>query len=288
MGPVGEPHAALLAGRDDGDAQLLGLDHHVRPEALLVHDDEVGHPGAYEPELPRDGPYDLRAFVVSAHVVGSAAEAPDLDVAEEVVVHEVVDDVDAREHVVPDAHYHRLSGIYGPVADLCQGGLRLALGQAEGGHLHDVGDLQRDVVEHPGVEGLRLEVDVVPLLTGVGCGHQLDDLRLDVVEGVLQVSEGLWLDAADKTHVGSLDNRVQGDIEGHIPPVFVHEVIQHVPCVGGVGGRPDAAGDEDNPRLLAGHRYSAGPPLISRQIAFPEGAETTEIAEGHVEGLVPI
>ena len=103
---------ATLHGRgDDRGSDLLGFREDVGPEALSIDDDEVWNPRSDEPELPRHWADDLRSLVVSGHVVGCAADAPDLNLPEEVVVHHVVDDVDAGEDVVTNTQDDRLGRV---------------------------------------------------------------------------------------------------------------------------------------------------------------------------------
>ena len=55
-----------------------------------------------------------------------------------------------------------------------------------------------------------------------------------------------------------------------------------------MSGSTDAAGEEYYPGLLPGHGQAACASLVSCQIAFAEGAEAAQVAEGHVERLVSL
>ncbi len=186
-----------------------------------------------------------------------------------------------------DAHDHGLGDVDGPVAQLRHRSLWISLGHTKGCDLHDIAYLQGDVVQHPGVEGFRLEVDVVPLLTGVSGGDQLDYLSLDVIQSILQIPEGFRPYPTDQADVGCLNASVDGHLDGGIPSELLHQMIQHVTRVSGVSRGADAAGDQHNPRLLPCHVDATGSPLVARQVTLAKSAEAAEVAEGHVEGLVP-
>ncbi len=100
-------------------------------------------------------------------------------------------------------------------------------------------------------------------MAGVGGGDQLDDLGLHVVEDILQIPQRPWLHPADEADVRGLDDRVEGHVEGGVPPVLLNEVVQHVSGMAGMGSRADAAGDQNYPRLLPRHRYATGPFLVA-------------------------
>jgi len=55
-----------------------------------------------------------------------------------------------------------------------------------------------------------------------------------------------------------------------------------------VGGSSDATGEEDYSRLLSRHIQATGSSLVSCQVAFPEGAEATDITEWKVKRLVSL
>ncbi len=102
----------------------------------------------------------------------------DLDlILEPHLMHGIGDGYGGRD-VVADDEDDRLPRVHASRPALDEGCLRIPLGEGVGGDLGDVGALHGDMVDHPGMEDLRFQVEGIPLLAGVAAGEELGDLLL--------------------------------------------------------------------------------------------------------------
>ncbi len=219
--PVGQAQAVLFRSGDEGSQDFPRLREQVGAHALLVDHDDVGNPAADVPGLVRHGSDDLCARGVARSVDGCAADAGHFDLPRQVVIFEVVDDVDRRQHIVPDDQNDGFRFIDRAHAEVDQRGLRVRLRVVERRDLGDVGDFHADVIQHARVEHLGLEVDAIAFLPGVRRGEQAGDPSFDIVQHIRQIAQLFRLDPAYEPRDRRFDfDGMSADVERIIDPVF--------------------------------------------------------------------
>ena len=137
------------------------------------------------------------------------------------------------------------------------------------------------------MEGLRLEVEVAPLLAGVGACQQLGHLLLDVTQNWTKLLEGLGLDPGYRPGEWRVHQDLVAHLEGEVSELLQAPVVE-VSAVSAVGGAAHEDREEDDPPLLGGLVQAAGPSLVPGQVAGTVGTEGAPIADRGVEDFVPV
>ena len=152
--------------------------------------------------------------------------------------------------------------------------------------LGDVGGFHDHMVQHAGVEGLGLEVQVAALLARMKRRNQMYQLTLRVFHGCPKVLQRFRLQPQDQPDVGGLHGHVAAQVDLEIFAVVFDQMVDDVPGVSAVGRKPRAAGLEHHPALLAGDIDAASAPPPRRQVALPVGTEAADVAERRIPGFV--
>jgi hypothetical protein len=137
------------------------------------------------------------------------------------------------------------------------------------------------------VQYLGLKIKTAAFLSGMGYRKELGDLSLKIFEHGLEITQLLRFYAADEPGDRRFDiDGVTARIKPEIRAAGQDSMGDKLPGMADMGCRADACRKKNEARLLRRHRNPAGPALCPRQIAFPERAETAEIAEREVKRLI--
>ena len=187
-----------------------------------------------------------------------------------------------------DNENDRFCGIDRAHAKRSERGIRVGFRVPERRYLRKIGYLHAHLVNHACMEHLALKIERIAFLAGMGYRKEGGGLALAVVKDHLKVSEGFRFFTAHEADDRCLHaDRVPAGVYGAVAAGFFYRIRDEFTRMAGVGGGTDTGGKEHGAGLLGWHRDPAGPLFCAGQVAFPVHAQAAEIAEGHIEWLVP-
>ena len=138
------------------------------------------------------------------------------------------------------------------------------------------------------MEHFALEIEGIAFLSGMRHRKKRSDLALAIIKNRFKIGNGFRFFSADEADDRGLHaDRVSAGIDGAVPAGFFYRIADEFARMAGMGGSTDTGGQEYRAGLLGRHRDTAGSLFCTGQVAFSVRAQAAEIAERHIERLVP-